>query len=96
MVPLFAEVKMFRFWAKTMDYSPWFRLNFFMHSHNSSLEGAMKLKLQSFFVVLLLHAERCYAAQTFGHSASLEIRFLHDIMFWRGQKFEFLASKHGL
>ena len=24
MISLFAEIKFFRFWPKTMDYSPWF------------------------------------------------------------------------
>ena len=29
---LFAEVKFFRFWLKTMDYSPWFQSDFSPHS----------------------------------------------------------------
>ena len=32
MVSFFAEVKIFRFWLKTMDYNPWF---FFWESEKS-------------------------------------------------------------
>ena len=49
MVSFFAEVEIFRFWPKTMDYtySQAF-LSISLRASNSSLEGAMKLKLASF------------------------------------------------
>ena len=54
MISFFAEVKIFIFRPKTMDYSKAFRSNltgfflFSFNSHNSSLEGAMKLKFAPF------------------------------------------------
>ena len=32
MASLFAKVKIYSFWPKTMDYSPWFQSDFFPHS----------------------------------------------------------------
>ena len=50
MVSFFAEVKIFRFWAKTMDYNKGFYQNrgHFLWSCYSSLEGATELKFVAF------------------------------------------------
>ena len=47
----FAEIKMFRFWPKTMNYIYIIRRfdQISFRPHNSSLEGARKLKFASFF-----------------------------------------------
>ena len=42
-ISFFAEINIFRFWPKTIDYSPWFQSDFFLH-HKYSLEGATELK----------------------------------------------------
>ena len=52
MASFLAEVKILIFWPKTMDYSQafWPKLrSFFLRPFYSSLEGAMKLKLVSFY-----------------------------------------------
>ena len=33
MLCYFAGIKNFRFWLKTMDYSPWLQANFYLHSY---------------------------------------------------------------
>ena len=43
MASFFAGIKIFRFWPKTMDYRKAFR-SIYLCTHNSSLEGATKLK----------------------------------------------------
>ena len=50
MVSFFAEVKIFRFWPKTMDYNKAFYRNrgVFLQSFYSTVEGAMKLKFAPF------------------------------------------------
>ena len=47
MISYFAEIKIFRFWPKTMDYSPLFQAISFSIL-NSSLEGAMEPKFAPF------------------------------------------------
>ena len=50
MVSFFAEVKIFRFWPKTMDYNKAFspKSRSFLRSFYSSLEGATELKFAPF------------------------------------------------
>ena len=49
MVSFFAEVKIFRFWPKTMDIRRFYRnRGDFLRSFYSTVEGAMKLKFAPF------------------------------------------------
>ena len=48
MVSFLAEVKIFRFWPKTMDYNKAFWPKSRCFHHNSSLGGAMKLNFTPF------------------------------------------------
>ena len=47
MITLFAEIKIFSFWPKPLDYNRAF-CSISFHTHNSSLERAMKLKFAPF------------------------------------------------
>ena len=90
MVFFLAEIKIFRFWPKTMDYNKAFlpivtivtirrfyrNRGDFLRSFYSTVEGAMKLKFAPFC--------SSWDALSYG------------ILFGRNQNFQILAENHGL
>ena len=82
MVSFFAEVKIFRFWPKTMDYSPWFE---FLESKNSlekrklSMEVRFSSSEYSDYNITCLHVHFTHKMAPWG-SPEVQRKFKYYVM----------------